>query len=216
MRKKCINTIICLIFIYLLILTALATTPVNTYQSDDISKQKIHKQQEIKISKIIAFKSEEIKDINCDVNYTEYIIPFKTKNFKSYMSHTLFSQDSSQYKIQEMSQTDENGLRVVDERYCVALGSYFNTEIGQYFDLVLENGTVIPCVMADAKADAHTDDLNIATVANGCVSEFIVSVDDLKESVKKAGNISILKEEWNSPVVSVKTYKKNILDGGKA
>lgn len=207
MREKYINIITCLIFIYSLTLSTPATTPAYTYVSDDILRQKFHKSQEIEICK-------ETKDMNRGANYTEYIIPFKTKNFKSYMPHTLFSQNSLQYKIQEMSRTDNDGLRVVDERYCVAIGSYFGTEIGQYFDLVLENGTTIPCVMADVKADVHTDSLNIATTANGCVSEFIVSLDNLKKIVKKAGNISILKKEWNSPVVSIRTYKKNILNGG--
>lgn len=39
----------------------------------------------------------------------------------------------------------------------IATGSGVSHDIGRYIDIVLENGTVIPCVIGDAKDDAHTD-----------------------------------------------------------
>lgn len=56
--------------------------------------------------------------------------------------------------------------------------------------------------MADQKADCHTDDSNIVTVANGCMTEFVVDFvnlnGDAKEweiylTVLKIGNRELLK-----------------------
>lgn len=148
------------------------------------------------------------------IEYQDYEI--YSNGFKSYMPYrvntdSIFGNRTKQYEIQELAWTDSDGLRVVGGRYCVAIGSYFTIEIGQYFDLILENGTVIPCVLADGKADFDTDEKNIYTQSNGCVSEFIVDVDSLDRDVRLSGDISRVCEEWNSPVVTVRLYNENIL-----
>lgn len=135
----------------------------------------------------------------------------KENHLKSYMGYTYFSKSSNQYALQQMATTDEKGLRVVDGRYCVALGTHFTDQIGQYFDLVLENGTVIPCVLGDIKADIHTDATNVQS-ANGCVSEFIVDESMLDYTVKYTGNTSIAYENWDSSVVEIIIYDYNILN----
>ena len=146
----------------------------------------------------------------CD--YRQYDIP-SNSGFKSYMSYTaITSKNSNQYKIQNnYAYTGNYGIRQADNRYCIALGSYFNAEIGQYIDLVLENGVVIPCILADAKANIHTDKNNLFTTANGCCSEFIIDSSKLNSNAKRDGNISSCCEGWNSPVISVRIYEENIL-----
>ena len=91
------------------------------------------------------------------MDYTIIDVPANS-GFKSYMPYTaITSKNSNQYKLQHTeAYTGEHGIRQVDGRYCIALGSYFGKEIGTYYDLVLENGTVIPCILADRKADIHT------------------------------------------------------------
>lgn len=37
------------------------------------------------------------------------------------------------------------------------------------------------------KADCHTDDSNIITVANGCMTEFVVDFDNLNSDAKRMG-----------------------------
>jgi hypothetical protein len=144
--------------------------------------------------------------------YQEYTIPAHD-DFKSYMGYELITdQSSNQYFLQDNhAYTGNYGIRMVGNRYCVAVGSYFNTEIGQYFDLVLENGIIIPCVMGDLKADKDTDSSNIFT-SNGCCSEFIVDSATLHSTAKLTGNISDLNENWNSPVIKIKVYSNNILN----
>ncbi len=145
----------------------------------------------------------------------QYDLPYYANynGFKSYMSYRAICLNGSNelYLQRNYAITDENGLRTINDRYCVAMGTYFNLSIGQYFDLVLANGTVIPCIMSDTKSDKHTDTNNVYTVHSNCCSEFIVDTNYLSQNVKNRGNISYVFEEWNSPVVSVIAYEENIL-----
>lgn len=141
-------------------------------------------------------------------DYRRYEVP-STSGFKSYMSYKcITSTGSEQYKMQhQRAYTGKYGIRQVDERFCVALGSYFTSKVGTLFDLILENGTVIPCILSDQKADKDTDSQNIITEHNGCMSEFIVDLASLKTSAKQRGDISYCNEKWDSPVKYVKVYK---------
>lgn len=144
---------------------------------------------------------------NKPFDYSLINVPY-AKN-KTWMPYTaITSKSSNQYKLQLIATTGKYGIRTVDGRYCVALGSYFNCEIGQYFDLVLANGTVIKCIMADQKSDKHTDSRNIITVDTNCMSEFIVDKNALNKYAKRDGDISSCCKEWNSPVKQVRVYKK--------
>lgn len=139
--------------------------------------------------------------------YKEFDVP-RNSGFKSYMDYRcITSTGSKQYKLQHTSAyTGKYGIRQIDGRYCVAIGSYFTTEIGTYFDLVLENGTIIPCVLGDAKADCDTDSNNIITKHNGCLSEFVVDTSSLHHKAKQMGNISYCNDDWNSPVAKIRVY----------
>ena len=110
----------------------------------------------------------------------------------------------------EYAYTGKYGIRQINGRYCVAVGSHFTTKIGQYFDLILENGEVIPCILADQKADCDTDSDNIFTGHNGCATEFIVDADVLNYYAKRDGDISSCCEEWDSPVETIKIYQKTV------
>lgn len=143
--------------------------------------------------------------------YTSYDAPY-TSGFKSYMDYrTITSEVSPQYELQnEYAYTGNYGIRMVNDRYCIALGSYFTSNIGQYVDLVLENGAIIPCILADQKDDEHTDDTNAITMHNGCVSEFVVDTDSLISDAKTYGDISYCDAAWDARVVEVRVYDENI------
>lgn len=153
---------------------------------------------------------EEIIDVVKETpapSYKDFDAP-NNSGFKSYMSYKcITSKSSPQYKLQnERAYTGEYGIRQVDGRFCVALGSYFTTEIGTYFDLILENGTVIPCILADQKADKDTDSQNIITNHNGCLSEFVVDLSVLHSMSKRMGDVSYCNDSWNSPVKIIRVY----------
>ena len=148
---------------------------------------------------------------NHEYSYTEYEMPQNT-GFKSYMSYTaITSQESPQYQLQKyFAYTGNYGIRQVNDRYCVAIGTAFNANVGTYFDLILENGEVIQCIVGDIKSDQHTDESNIITLNNGCVSEFIVDPDSLDFYAKTMGDISYCKEQWFSNVIKIKIYDRNV------
>ena len=144
--------------------------------------------------------------------YNEHSVP-ENRGFKSYMSYkTITNKSSKQYKLQkDYAYTGNHGIRMINNRYCIALGTYFNAPIGTYVDLVLENGTTISCIVSEIKSDRHTNSDNIVTSHNGCVSEFLVDIDVLNDNAKRDGDISSCRKDWNSPVARIKVYKKSIL-----
>lgn len=122
---------------------------------------------------------------------------------------TITSVNSWQYKLQQKAYTNEDGFRMINGRYMIATGSGVSHDIGRYIDVVLENGTVIPCVIGDAKADAHTDrEFHIMTKDSHCVSEFLVDTTVMDPDLLSTGNMSNYKEEWNSKVVKFVLYDK--------
>ena len=149
------------------------------------------------------------------INFVIVDVPesYNTKDFKSYESwKAITAKNTPHYKLQnEYAYTNSDGIRMVDGRYCIALGSYFTTAIGQYVDIVLENGTIIHCILGDQKADIHTDALHIAH-PDGSIVEFIVDTDKIPTMARRMGNMSYAYPEWNSPVVQVIVYDINHFD----
>lgn len=128
---------------------------------------------------------------------------------------TITSVNSWQYKLQQKAYTNEDGFRMINGRYMIATGSGVSHDIGRYIDIVLENGTVIPCVIGDAKDDAHTDqEFHIMTKKSHCVSEFLVDTSVMNPDLLLSGNMSNYREEWNSKVVKFILYDKNFIIAG--
>lgn len=177
---------------------------------------RIAEYRDIPVIKDVKAEDEVVLDTSDssepEQNYVVYDAPV-TSGFKSYMDYrTITDETSLQYVLQnEYAYTGNYGIRMVDDRYCIALGSYFTSDIGQYVDLILENGIVIPCVLSDQKADVHTDENNMVTVHSDCLTEFIIAVDCLDDTVELYGDISYCCDEWSSRVVQVVVYDKNIL-----
>lgn len=127
-------------------------------------------------------------------------------SFKSYMYYKAISnKNSKQYKLQQKAITGTYGIRMVDNRYCVALGSYYTHKIGQKVDLIMDDGTIIPCIVGDGKADIHTDSKNQKT-QNGCISEFIVDISVLNKDAKISGNISSCSKKFNQSIKKIRIW----------
>ena len=143
----------------------------------------------------------------------EYDIP-EYSGMKSWMDFRKITDTSSpQWKLQEeYAETGSYGLRTVDGRYCIAIGFAYNPEIGQYCDLILENDTVIPCVISDQKSHYDTTD-DMFTTETDCFTEFVVDEESLSYKAHPHGDISDVNESWGSPVKTIKIYtKKNVLE----
>lgn len=132
-----------------------------------------------------------------------------TKTYERYTA--IRAKSSAQYKLQQYASTDPSGFRQVNGRYMIAVGTGVTSDIGRYVDLVLENGTVIPCIVGDIKSDAHTEKkYRLMTRASHCVSEFIVDGDLIKGSIGRGGDISAYTTYWDSPVKKFIVYKNRI------
>lgn len=155
-------------------------------------------------------------DITKDgISFKEYDISDSgNKAFKSFMPYQAITNKSSlQYKIQHtLAHTGDNGIRMVKDRYCVALGTAFNIKCGQYVDLILDDGNVIKCILSDIKDDKHTMSNHIVTRANGCATEFIVDKKSLNKEIRLMGDISYSNKLWKSKVKIVRVYKYNIFN----
>lgn len=163
--------------------------------------------------------SEETEE-NESTQYVEKSIYVGSQDLRfSYMDwRTITDQTSDQWKLQNWySITDwTTGIRTVNGRYSVAVGSTVSVEKGRYIDVYLENGTIIPCVISDTKADYDTWG-NEGIVGNdGSVIEFIVDTDVMSVidigSVSDMGDYKYLSDDWNSPVdhIDVLTYGQDI------
>lgn len=113
--------------------------------------------------------------------------------FKTYMSYKAITlKTSPQWKLQEKAYTGDYGIRMVDGRYCVALGSAWAREIGTKLDVYMDTGEVIKVILGDCKQDIHTDKTNRYGARNGDVLEFIVDTAAMPKEVKNCGNYGII------------------------
>ena len=148
---------------------------------------------------------KEVKENVRNISGRSYSVPNNT--IKSYMDYkAITSTGSKQYKLQKIAYTGNYGIRMVNGRYCVALGSYYTTRIGQYVDIELANGNIIHGILADCKADKDTINNNTMH-PDGSVVEFVVDTKSLDSTARKMGDCSYI-SGWNSKVVNIKVYDK--------
>lgn len=133
------------------------------------------------------------------------------KPFKSYMDAKMItSTNSAQYKLKSEYELDDSGIYMIDGRYACAIGSYYTTEIGTKFDVVMKSGEVIPCILADCKADEHTDNLGQYTISNDSIVEFIVHSPTLIPNISNrwgnTGDVSTLGGIFEGEISYIRMY----------
>ena len=100
-----------------------------------------------------------------------------TKTYMNYKSVT--AKGSRQYALLNSKKAyTQNGFRMYDDCYCVALGSYYSKLIGTKFEIELSTGVKLKCILGDQKSDRHTDENHQYAVKNKDIVEFII--DDLE------------------------------------
>lgn len=122
-------------------------------------------------------------------------------SFKTYMDWRCVTNTASpQYKlIQKWGYRDENGfmraesekdLGISDDYYLIALGSYYGTTMGTKYRITTDTGNVFYGMLADAKANIHTNSTN-QYARNKDVVEFLVDTRYLRSDVKRAGSANV-------------------------
>ena len=207
-----------ILIIYLLALL-LHTMPVNACTLNaGISKQLNEYNQQFAIP-LAGFSKElmNMKEYEPSVEENEQVIVQQSigtekdvpsnNSFKSYMdADTITSRNTDQYKLKDKYVIDEQtGIWTVDERYCIAVGSYYTQSIGTYIDVVMENGSTLHCILGECKRNRDTDHTNRQN-PNGSVVEFIVNTSSMPSMVRKMGNCSYACEEMKGEIKSIIVY----------
>ena len=145
-----------------------------------------------------------------NVDFTVYDMPkyepyYGQKAYENYsaITNTL----TPHYALEQVAHTDDHGFRIYDNRYLIAIGTYFKAPVGTYIDVELQNGVIIPCIVGDIKADVDTEENNVYSLSCGCATEFIV--DGWKIDPFTTGDVSSVYEEWDSPVIHIIVYDYN-------
>ena len=126
--------------------------------------------------------------------------------FFSYMdADCINGVGTDQLKMKEGYRLDSSGIWTYDGRWCIAVGSYYTTHIGQYIDVVLKNGTIITGILADCKSDKDTDSTRRQN-ANGSIVEFVVNESSLSSEVKEHGSCAYAYPKWQSEVDHIDIY----------
>lgn len=189
-------------------------------------------------SSVLSYQSSESSSIDgigvanqiAGFDFTDKLIPTNPKysglkRWENYKSIT--STSSLQYKIVNSPKAytgPDTGFRMMDGRFLIAVGTGIAPSCGPYIDVFLENGTIIPCIVGEIKADAHTDpSTHIFTLSGGdnhdC-TEFLIDSAKLEElqqknpnsgpgMVRTTGDASYLLPEWKSKVTKIRVYTKN-------
>lgn len=154
---------------------------------------------------------DELEEIEENLTYTDYDVP-SDKLFKSYMdARHITNKNSQQYRLKSEYILDETGIYKVDNRFCCALGSYYTTQVGTYFDIVMKSGEIIPCILADCKADEHTDNLGQYTISNDSIVEFVVDTSTLIPNISNrwgnTGDVSSLGSIFDGEISYIRIYE---------
>lgn len=168
------------------------------YRPVDAAKKKQKSQKQTQ-------KEKDKKEQKADKKLSYTIKPCPADNaVKKYENYRLLTV-WKQGELQKKAYTDEDGMRKVGRRYCIAVGTFYTSEIGTKVDLMMENGNEIPCIVGDIKSDQHTDELHQRGANGGCVAEFIVDTDKLPAAAK-IGNIQAL-PQFAGEIKAIKVYE---------
>jgi hypothetical protein len=154
-------------------------------------------------------KEEKIHTANRG-SYRE--VPKTNTSMKSYMDYKAITNKSSeQYKLQQRGDiyTDNEGFRRIGDKFVVAVGTYFGTNVGQEVEIKLSSGNTFKAIIGDIKADIHTDSQNIQHNVDGSVVEFLVNQSKLEKTIKAMGDCSYSKvNDFKGDVVGIMVLDK--------
>ena len=192
-----------------------------TYKNANEIINKIDKYTQIKKFEYIKFFDDidniKFYDLPSTKNQKELIIntldlPDIDTSFKGFMDYrTITDETTLQWKIQQVAYTDEYGVRKYNDDCCVALGSYYVENIGDRFEVTLDNGNVFTIIAAELKKDEHTDENNQyvpMTYDMGNVIEFIVDDNIIHDGVWTLGDVSYY-EKFSGNILEIKLLERN-------
>lgn len=161
-----------------------------------VQQTNIVKEEKVVSSETTYSETESVitSSINLYTDGINFQVPENQSGFKSWMPYTALSKSSRNYKMLiNMGHVDENGLWMINEYYCVAMGSYYSKELGDLFEATLSNGNTVKLITADHKANIHTDSTHRVS-GNGCMTEFIIDRSKLNSKIRTSGSVGSLSQ----------------------
>lgn len=176
----------------------------NSKLNDTVSQLKKEKEKLKKDNNNLKEENTKLKKENNQLQIKPTTITQPSgKDFKSYMPYTAITNKASkQWKLQQLAYTDTNGLRCIDGRPMVAVGTGWGLSVGNIALITCDNGNKFEVVIGDIKANSHTLADNKTTLSNHCRCEFIVDSKRLNSKVKSSGNVAVL-QQYSGYVVNV-------------
>ena len=141
--------------------------------------------------------------------WVEMDVP-SNNSFKSYMGeHKITDTSSAQYQLKSEYLDSACGIKLVDDRYVIAIGTYYSKTIGTRVDLVMANNEIVPCIVGDVKANKDTDAMNRQHNRDGSVVEFVVNANTLCSEAKSHGDASWCDPRLMGEIKAIRVYKEN-------
>lgn len=141
--------------------------------------------------------------------WVEMDVP-SNNSFKSYMgAHKITDTSSAQYQLKSEYLDSACGIKLVGDRYVIAIGTYYTETVGTRVDLVMESDEVVPCIVGDVKRDRDTDTMNRQHNVDGSVIEFVVNADTLTSEAKSHGDCSWADPRLMGEIKAIRVYKEN-------
>lgn len=214
MNKKDLLNGVCLFFALIIGLALNNEEPIHKQNENETVTTTIAIEVESETEVLNNNPNEETTNIvepQTIINYIDKDVPINN-SFKSYLGYNKITDTcSNQYKLQQFAYTNSNGLRMVENRICIALGSYYSHDVGQYVDVYMKNGEVLKCIVADCKNDAHTDKNNQQHF-DGSVVEFIVDINIVENLLMTpygcSGDISDISSEFEGEILFIRIYEE--------
>ena len=183
----------------------IATTTENSYKDTKLKSSTSYSYSIRCISKYKSKKKYSKKSKSFAVTTTECSalpnVSGKCKTWANYQAVTCKS--TPQYKLLNSDEcyTDpETGIRKVGDYYCIALGSYYGSKIGQKYIITLSSGKKFKAILCDQKSDRHTDENHQYAVKNQDIIEFYI--DRAYKPAAVDGSYDVL-PQFKGAVVSI-------------
>lgn len=182
------------------------TVKTNTKSTTNTKETRATKPYSHKVTETTTIVAKSEAAPEPEIELISYNIPAGDTSFHGYMDYACITDiNSLQYQLQLNCWTDSQGIRRQGDDVCIALGSYYGTEIGTRYLITTDMGNSFTAVLADCKADIHTDYNNqYRDIGNGFknVVEFIVDTYALDIDVMSSGNIGTYRN-YSGNIVSI-------------
>jgi hypothetical protein len=182
------------------------TVKTNTKSATTTKEIRATKPYSHKVTETTTIVTKSEAEPEPEIELISYNIPAGDTSFHGYMDYACITDiNSLQYQLQLNCWTDSQGIRRQGDDVCIALGSYYGTEIGTRYLITTDMGNSFTAVLADCKANIHTDYNNqYRDTGNGFknVVEFIVDTYALDPDVMSSGNIGTY-SNYSGNIVSI-------------